>query len=236
MTRRYWGVFLLFAGIILLLVGCGEGEPDAAPTEEPRNTATATVAEQEESSAADAPPTKGFDELQQWESPPAMMLENGVDYQARIETNHGEIVVDLFEEEAPNTVNNFVFLADEGFYENVPIHRILSGFVIQTGDPTGTGRGGPGYRFNDEPIVRDYTKGTLAMANAGPNTNGSQFFIVLDDLTGRLPKAYTIFGEVIEGIDVVDQIAAVEVTASETGEPSKPVEPVFVVNIEVIRN
>ncbi len=219
-----------------MVAACGDGEPDAAPTEPPRNTATATATEPDESIAADAPPTKGFEDLQQWDTPPALMLENGVDYQARIETNHGEIVVDLFEDEAPNTVNSFVFLADEGFYENVPIHRILSGFVIQTGDPTGTGRGGPGYRFNDEAIVRDYTKGTLAMANAGPNTNGSQFFIVLDDLTGRLDKAYTIFGEVTDGIEVVDQIAAVEVTASETGEPSKPVEPVFVTNIEIVRN
>jgi cyclophilin family peptidyl-prolyl cis-trans isomerase len=220
---------------LLIMVGCGEGEPDVAPTEPPRNTATATATEIATASALDAPPTKGFDELQQWDAPPPLALEAGVDYQAKITTNFGEIDVDLFEEVAPNTVNSFVFLADEGFYENVPIHRILSGFVIQSGDPTGTGRGGPGYRFNDEPVVGEYMKGTLAMANAGPNTNGSQFFIVLGDLSRQLPKNYTIFGEVTAGMDVVDAIAAVPVTTSDSGEPSKPTEAVFISNIEIIR-
>lgn len=240
MTRRH-AIAAFFAALTLFAIaGCGESEPDAVGDAAPRNTATPTEAPtpilDNADAALDAPPTKGFDELQQWDAPPPLTLDNNVDYQAKITTNYGEVTVDLFEKEAPNTVNNFVFLADEGFYENVPIHRILSGFVIQSGDPTGTGTGGPGYRFNDEPIVRDYTKGTLAMANAGPNTNGSQFFIVLADLTGRLPKAYTIFGEVIEGIDVVDQIADVEVTMSPSGEPSMPVEPVYISNIEIIRN
>lgn len=107
-------------------------------------------------------------------------------------------------------------------------HRIVRGFVIQGGDPTGTGRGGPGYTFEDEPFKGDYYRGTLAMANAGPNTNGSQFFICLDDLVGRLPKSYTIFGLVTKGMDVVDQIAA-----GRTGAQDRPVEPVKIQKVNV---
>lgn len=224
-----------------MLGACGDADEDLDPTEASRNTATpeptATATRDESRAGAQgAPPTKGFDELQQWNSPPAMMLESGVDYRARIITNFGDVTVDLFEDEAPITVNNFVFLANQGFYENVPIHRIIQGFVIQSGDPTGTGTGGPGYRFADEPIVRDYTRGTLAMANAGPNTNGSQFFITLADLSGQLPKNYTIFGEVVEGQDVVDQIAQVPVQQGPSGERSSPTEPVYIENIEIITN
>ena len=236
MTRPRTVATVCLAVAFMLLAGCGDGEPDVAPTEAPRNTATATATIRATESALSAPPTKGFEELKQWDAPPPLALENNVDYQARIETNFGEVIVDLFEQEAPITVNNFVFLADEGFYENVPIHRILSGFVIQSGDPTGTGRGGPGYRFNDEPIVREYEKGVLAMANSGANTNGSQFFITLGDLSGGLPKNYTIFGQVIEGIEIVDQIAGVPVTLSDSGENSKPTEPVYIVNIEILRS
>src|SRR5207302_5856543 len=116
-----------------------------------------------------------------------------------------DIVVDLFAGEAPKTVNNFVFLARQGFYDGVIFHRTIREFMIQTGDPTGTGRGGPGYKFADEPVRRRYTRGILAMANAGPNTNGSQFFIMHGD--SGLPPNYTVFGEVREGMDAVDAIA-----------------------------
>jgi cyclophilin family peptidyl-prolyl cis-trans isomerase len=241
-VRRLVECAAVLALAALALSACGDGETDVSSTESPRNTATVTVTEvaalDEGATLAEGAsvPTKGFDELQQWDSPPALALEEGVDYQARIQTNHGEIMVDLFEEEAPVTVNNFVFLAEQGFYENVPIHRVLSGFVIQSGDPTGTGRGNPGYSFNDEPISRDYVKGTLAMANSGANTNGSQFFITLDDLSGRLPKQYTIFGEVVEGMTVVDEIADVPVTTGASGEPSSPTEPVFISNVEIVKS
>jgi cyclophilin family peptidyl-prolyl cis-trans isomerase len=167
----------------------------------------------------------------QWSTPPEMQLEQGKDYRATIHTSKGDIVVDLFETETPITVNNFVFLAQNGFYTNVPFHRIMSGFMIQTGDPTGTGAGGPGYRFEDEPVQRDYVKGTLAMANAGPNTNGSQFFIMHADV--GLQKDYTIFGEVVEGMDVVDAIATVPVSASARGERSVPNEPVTLESVEI---
>ena len=143
----------------------------------------------------------------QYTEQPAMRIDPAKDYSGSLETNKGTIKVELFPDDAPLTVNNFVCLAEDGYFNNTPFHRIVKGFVIQGGDPTGTGSGGPGYKFADEPVTRDYERGTLAMANAGPNTNGSQFFIVLDDLRGKLPKNYTIFGRVTDGMDVVDAIA-----------------------------
>jgi cyclophilin family peptidyl-prolyl cis-trans isomerase len=125
-------------------------------------------------------------------------------YQVTIATERGTIVMDLDPRLAPTTVNNFVHLAREGFYTGLTFHRVEPGFVIQGGCPEGSGRGGPGYRFEDEPVLGEYTKGALAMANAGPNTNGSQFFICLSDLTGRLPKQYNLFGHVVQGLEAVD--------------------------------
>ena len=138
----------------------------------------------------------------------AQVIEEGKRYGATISTSQGDISVELFVGEAPNTANNFAFLAKEGFYDGTVIHRVVPGFVVQMGDPTGTGSGGPGYKFDDELASarnRGYDRGTLAMANAGPNTNGSQFFICLDDV--GLPPAYAVFGEVTEGMEVVDAIA-----------------------------
>lgn len=169
----------------------------------------------------------------QWNRPFDNQLQDGVRYVATLQTSHGDVEVELYPEDAPIAVNNFVSLAREGFYNGTPFHRIVKGFVIQGGDPTGTGTGGPGYKFKDETIRKDYEQGTLAMANAGPNTNGSQFFIVLEDLRGRLPKNYTIFGKVINGLDVVRSISEVEVTRSPSGENSSPVEPVMLYKVEV---
>jgi peptidylprolyl isomerase len=164
--------------------------------------------------------------VKSWNKPFEHKLEDGKTYTGTLETSHGTIEVELFPDDAPMTVNNFVSLAQEGFYDGTPFHRIVKGFVIQGGDPTGTGTGGPGYKFKDEPVKKDYERGTLAMANAGPNTNGSQFFIVLQDLRGRLPKNYTIFGRVTSGLDVVDAIANVEVRRGSSGEVSSPTQPV----------
>ena len=147
---------------------------------------------------------------------------------ATISTEKGDIAVDLFTDGAPKAANNFVDLAKKGFYDGVIFHRVVPGFVIQGGDPTGTGRGGPGYTFEDEPFKGDYYRGTLAMANAGPNTNGSQFFICLADLSGSLPKKYTIFGQVTKGMDVVDQIAAARLGAND-----RPNEPVMINKVTV---
>jgi cyclophilin family peptidyl-prolyl cis-trans isomerase len=170
---------------------------------------------------------------QQWKQPFDNRLSDDKAYSADIETSHGTVTVELYPEDAPKTVNNFVSLAQEGFYDDTVFHRIVKGFVVQGGDPTGTGSGGPGYKFEDERIVKDYAKGTLAMANAGPNTNGSQFFIVLDDLQGRLPKNYTIFGKVTDGMEVVSTMGEVKVTISPSGEPSQPVEQVELKSVKV---
>ena len=169
----------------------------------------------------------------QYSQAPAMKIDPAKTYTATIETNKGTVVAELFPSDAPNTVNNFVCLADDGYFNGTPFHRIVKGFVIQGGDPTGTGMGGPGYRFDDEPVSRDYERGTLAMANAGPNTNGSQFFIVLDDLRGKLPKNYTIFGKVTEGLDVVDDIANTPTSVGRSGEKSTPNEPITVESVTI---
>ncbi len=162
-----------------------------------------------------------------------MQLDSEKSYTATLETSHGSVDVEFYHDDAPNTVNNFVSLAREGYYDGTPFHRIIKGFMIQGGDPTGTGTGGPGYKFADEPVRRDYEPGTLAMANAGPNTNGSQFFICHGDLKGRLPKNYTIFGKVTSGLNTIDKIASVPVQPSRAGEPSSPVEKVTLEKVTV---
>ena len=134
-----------------------------------------------------------------------MTVDPAKTYTATIETNQGTMTAELFVEDAPMTVNNFVFLANEGFYDGTIFHRVIPGFMIQGGDPTGTGTGGPGYKFNNEPVKRKYDRGTLAMANAGRNTNGSQFFIMHQDYP--LPPDYTIFGKLTDGEDVLEKIA-----------------------------
>ncbi|TAK30810.1 MAG: peptidylprolyl isomerase [Chloroflexota bacterium] len=164
-----------------------------------------------------------------------MTIDASKDYVAVLHTNKGNIKVKLFPGDAPMTVNNFVFLARDGYYDGVTFHRVINGFMIQSGDPTGTGAGTPGYRFKDEPISRDYEAGTLAMANAGPNTNGSQFFITHVDLKGRLPKNYTIFGKVMDedSMSVVDKIASVPVRTGRSGESSSPTEDVHIDSVTI---
>ena len=143
----------------------------------------------------------------QWDNPPEMQIDSDGDYSITMETNKGTIEIELFAAAAPVTVNNFVFLAREGFYDGGAFHRVIPDFVIQGGDPTGTGMGGPGYRFGDEfdNNPHKHERGTLSMANAGPGTNGSQFFICHSPqphLNGR----HTVFGKVTQGLDVVDAI------------------------------
>ena len=169
---------------------------------------------------------------QTYSAPPAMSLDDSKAYTATIKTNHGDINVELFSADVPVTVNNFVFLAREGFYKDGQFHRVIKDFMIQGGCPTGDGTGGPGYRFQDEPVTRSYVKGILAMANAGPNTNGSQFFIVHGADVG-LPPNYTIFGNVTGGMDVVDNIATSPVTTGRSGEPSTPTTALQINDIEI---
>jgi cyclophilin family peptidyl-prolyl cis-trans isomerase len=200
----------------------------AATTPEPSGTPAAAMCWNEEQKE-----TEGEGMSTQYSAPPAMRIDADKTYTGTIQTNKGAIDIELYPEDAPQTVNNFVCLAEDGYFDGTPFHRIVKGFVIQGGDPTGTGSGGPGYRFNDEPVSKDYERGILAMANAGPNTNGSQFFIVLDDLRGRLPKNYTIFGRVTNGLDVVDAIANTPTVASRGGEKSTPTEPVTLETVSI---
>ena len=148
--------------------------------------------------------------------PPEMTIDTVATYRVTITTPKGTIVADLDAKIAPLSVNNFVTLADDGFYNGLTFHRVEPGFVIQGGCPEGSGRGGPGWRFADEPVQGEYTRGAIAMANAGPDTNGSQFFVCLEDLTGRLPKNYNLFGHVIEGLEVVDAIRVGDVMETVT--------------------
>jgi len=134
---------------------------------------------------------------------------------ATIQTNHGTIEIELFDEDAPKTVENFTKLARDGFYDGVVFHRVIPDFMIQGGDPTGTGMGGPGYQFDDEQNQHGVVRGALAMANAGPNTNGSQFFIVTAEACPWLDGKHTVFGRVASGMDVVDEISQLETDGSD---------------------
>jgi peptidyl-prolyl cis-trans isomerase B (cyclophilin B) len=143
----------------------------------------------------------------QWDNPPAMQIDPQKTYRITIETNRGDMELELYPEYAPKTVNNFVFLAQEGFYDGVVFHRVISDFMIQGGDPTGTGRGGPGYKFEDEVAENPlrHETGVISMANAGPNTNGSQFFITHSPQS-HLDGMHTVFGKLVKGQESVNAI------------------------------
>ena len=215
MTKRIRNfAFVAAACLALFAVACGSGQPELGAPELPAAQPTTPPA---------APAPAPASAAKQWDAPPPMSIDTAVDYRAVIELEKGgEIVIDLFEKRAPMTVNNFVFLANEGFYDGVTFHRVLEGFMAQTGDPTGTGAGGPGYRFDNEfhPDLLHDEGGVLSMANAGlrngSGTNGSQFFITFRDtnfLDGYNPdgspkdcaadSCHSVFGKVVEGMDVV---------------------------------
>lgn len=163
----------------------------------------------------------------QYSTAPDLTIDLNKTYTATLDTNHGEIVIELDAARSPQTVNNFVFLAKDGFYDGVIFHRVIDGFMIQGGDPTGTGRGGPGYGFRDEiEGPGSYARGTVAMANSGPNTNGSQFFICHTD--AGLPHSYTIFGQVSSGMESVDSIAT-----SPTDQGDRPHDDVVISKVTV---
>lgn len=161
---------------------------------------------------------------------PAMIIDPAKEYSVTLKTSVGDIVIEL-DTTTPITANNFYYLAKEGFYDGVIFHRVMPGFMIQSGDPTGTGTGGPGYQFDDEPFTGEYIRGTVAMANSGPNTNGSQFFIMHGD-EETLPSNYVIFGQVTQGLEVVDKIATAE-TIRDGIENSRPVNPVVIESVEL---
>ena len=220
------GLLIAFA-ILLLAAACGG---DAATPTKRRAEATPTTARVEATptkARVEATPTKGAT-IKQYSGPPAMTIETDNRYVATIKTNKGSIVAELLTKEAPKTVNNFVFLARDGYYDGIIFHRVIEGFMIQGGDPTGTGTGSPGYKFEDETSSRVFDRsGVLAMANSGPNTNGSQFFVTTVP-TPHLNGAHTIFGVVIEGQEVADAISKVAASAQ-----GKPVDPVVIETIEI---
>ena len=198
--------------------------------------ATATPAGPASSPTAEPPPTPTIVSARQvsrtqYSSPPAMTLDATSDYSAEFRTNYGNFRVDLLEAETPLTVNNFVFLAQQGFYDGLIFHRVIENFMVQGGDPAGTGGGGPGYLFSDEIVaglVFD-SPGKLAMANRGPGTNGSQFFITTVP-TPHLNGNHTIFGEVTQGQSVVDAISQVTTDARD-----KPLQPVMIESIDILQ-
>ncbi len=165
--------------------------------------------------------------MAQYSSQPEMTIDLAKTYAATLHTNHGDIEIEFDAMRSPMSVNSFVFLAREGFYDGLIFHRVIPGFMIQGGDPTGTGSGGPGYQFRDElEGSGTYSRGTVAMANAGPNTNGSQFFICHVD--AGLPHSYNIFGKVTSGLDAVDAIAA-----TPTGAQDRPHEDCMITSVTV---
>ena len=233
---RLGALLALFLVLGAVLGACGIGGDDA---DEPSATKISAPIDADISSGCwtagqRALPLdlEGGRKVSQWTQAPEMAIDPKKTYVATVNTNKGSFDITFLPGEAPKTVNNFVCLAKSGFYDNTTFHRVVSGFVIQGGDPEGTGRGGPGYRFEDEPVKRDYTRGIVAMANAGPNTNGSQFFVCLQNV--QLPKNYTVFGEVTRGMDVVDAIAAVPTQKSPgSNEQSSPIDPVTVDTVTV---
>ena len=204
---------LLVIGLLLIaLAACGEAEP------------AAEASDIEESG------------VKQYSAHPGVVIESGKSYSAVIKTNLGDMTFDLLADESPLAVNSFVFLAREGYFDGVIFHRIIPGFMGQSGDPTGTGGGGPGYNYDIETPQRAYTRGSLAMANAGPGTNGSQFFIVFDNLTeqGRLSPDYSLFGQLTDGEPALKALESVPVTAKPSGERSQPLEEIRITTIEIV--
>lgn len=186
---------------------------------------------------SDAPDSAEFG-YPQFPGVPEMKIDTTKSYTATIETNRGTFVIQLYADVAPVTVNNFICLSTNNYYDGVIFHRVMRDFMIQTGDPTGTGRGGPGYQFNDE-LPGDelnYVEGSVAMANAGSNTNGSQFFVNTSNNSPTLPRNYTIFGQVTEGMDVVQLISEIPVGFNAQGEQSVPGATITILGITITEN
>ena len=214
--------FLAFAIIFSVLTADDDGDTETATDD----TTDTTSADEPAGDPLPCPGADGADErVTEFPAAPPDCLEEGVDYKATMETDAGTIEIDLFEEDAPATVNNFVYLARYQYYDGLDFHRVIPDFVVQGGDPMGTGAGGPGYQFEDElPEPDEYQAGSLAMANSGPDTNGSQFFIVTSDAGAENlvqavggEAAYSLFGQVTSGMEVVE---AIEADGSPTGEPA----------------
>ena len=211
--RLRGGLSALALAAVLALAACGDGDGEGT------DTAVDVACDDDRVPAQVERPR--FDE------PPPLEIDPEVTYTATLDTSCGEIVIELDDDVAPVAVNNFVFLARQGYYDGLTFHRAVPGFVIQGGDPFGNGTGGPGYQFADELPDDGYPKGTVAMANSGPDTNGSQFFIVSGN-ADQLPNAYSRFGEVTAGLDVAETIEAL-------GDPTTqaPEMPVYIHSVTI---
>jgi cyclophilin family peptidyl-prolyl cis-trans isomerase len=226
-----WTALAVICTLMLTACGTKNAQTGTAPNGTQGSASSNPPASQTTPPAATSPGNNAQPVAKKsWKTPPAMSIDANKKYQATIATNKGAVKIDLFAKEAPITVNNFVFLAKEGFYNEIIFHRVIEPFMVQTGDPLGTGAGGPGYMFQDElKSPYKYEPGTVAMANAGPNTNGSQFFICSGDQCKNLDQTpnYSIFGKVVEGMDVVKKIAATPVKGS------MPVEKIIIQSIAI---
>ena len=220
-----------------LSAACNQSSSPAAKSQAeqaPPKPADSKPADSKPAEAKPAAPAGSKLAVKSYSGPPAMAIDPNKKYTAVIKTSLGDMTAELYPKDAPNTVNNFVFLSREEFYNGVIFHRIMKEFMVQTGDPRGNGTGDAGYKFADELTgPQTYAKGTLAMANAGPNTQGSQFFICHGQRAETLPKRYSIFGKVTDGLDVLDKIAGVPVRQSASGEQSQPVDPPKIESIQI---
>lgn len=220
-------IFFSFLATALFFIACGlptapapTSAPAAQPTSRPANASASSQGQ------------PGGGSAKKYDAPPQMSIDQSAGYTANIKTNKGNIVIELIPASAPKTVNNFVFLANDGFYNGVIFHRVIPNFMIQGGDPTGTGMSGPGYKFGDE-IDRSLSfekPGILAMANSGPGTNGSQFFITTAS-TPHLNGNHTIFGKVLKGQEIADAISNVPRDAN-----NKPNDPIVIQGIEITKS
>lgn len=237
---------VILLGVTLFSVGCaGQSNSTPAPSSKPTPTPPASSTTPPASNPPlSSPPSQPSTtqssvptpKTMSWSQPPAMQIDVNKKYIATVDTTLGSFKIQLFPQETPKTVNNFIFLSQQGYYNGVIFHRIIKTFMIQTGDPTGTGSGSPGYKFADElPPKHSYDPGIVAMANAGPNTNGSQFFVCTGPDAPRALNSnpnYTQFGQVIDGMDIVQKIASVQVV-SNGREVSKPVNPPAIKSITI---
>lgn len=246
-------LFALFAlSLAMFLFGCGENkpqqqvlrsaeqydirsyqqrQPDSSPATHRLSVSAPQGDSSKEEQNSEAQNQKSQEETK---NPPTMQIDQTKKYSAIVKTDEGNITIDLTAKKTPITANNFVVLARENFYEGLVFHRVMKDFMIQGGDPKGDGNGGPGYKFADEKLDGKYKRGTVAMANSGPDTNGSQFFIIHQDYD--LPEKYVIFGHVSSGMEVVDKIATAETVDNGAGEKSKPVSPVKIESVEIIED
>jgi cyclophilin family peptidyl-prolyl cis-trans isomerase len=226
-TRRSL-IAVIATGALITLTACGSSGSKSTTSATAADPATQTDPTAQSTGCSTTPPNPPA-APKTYRAPPKMTISAAKTYTATMSTSCGTIVIRLEPKLAPVTVNSFVFLADQGFYNGLTFHRVIPGFVIQGGDPKGDGTGGPGYQFKDELPTTPYTLGDLAMANAGPNTNGSQFFIVEGAQGTQLPYQYSRFGHVTSGFPVVVKIANVPSSAT----TNKPNSPVWIYSVKI---